>query len=392
MRTNRKIAILVEGRGAYERSVLLGIREFAGGRPDWLMRLERPGRRLSRFLREWQPDGVLFQVDRLSPAARKAVLDLDCPTVHVSDTRRNVNAPCVGLDNAEIGRLAAGYLRERGLAHFAFVGLRGAEYSRSRQASFVAGLEAEGHRVHSRELPREFAQLNAAAEDRVRAWLRRLPRPAGLFAVHDECSLLIATLCREEGIRVPDDLAILGSDDDALICELASPRLSSIAVPAERVGWAAAEQLAAAMDGSRSVRRSRRRDSAALLLPPLRVVARQSTDVVATGDEQVTAVLRHIAAEFQRRINVDDILRATGTSRRALERKFREHLGRSPLQELHRQRVAHARQLLLTGKEALHRIAPACGFADASQFVNVFRKQTGMTPGEFRRRAQPAGA
>jgi LacI family transcriptional regulator len=177
---------------------------------------------------------------------------------------------------------------------------------------------------------------------------------------------------------VPEDIAILGSDDDALICELAGPKLSSIAVPARQVGSLAAERLAEFM--SRKTRRNQR----ATLLAPTGVIARQSTDVNQTEDATVNRVLRFIAAEFHRRLNVEDLLRETGVSRRALERLFRLHVGRSPLQELHRRRIEYACNLLKSGNDPLHQIAQRCGFRDASQFVSVFGRQIGETPGKYR--------
>lgn len=372
----QKIGIIIEGRVAYERNVLLGIRDYAAQRPDWIMRLELPGRHVKRFVRSWKPDGILFQSSSMTAATRRAVLAADCPVIHVSETRDGLAVPCVGLDNQRIGTLAAEYFVERAMPHFAFVGVKDAVFSRSRRGSFVARLGKDRKLATTFELPSTRTGLQLKTERALRKWLSELPKPVGVFAVHDECSLLLATLAREEGIRVPEDLAILGSDDDSLVCELAAPKLSSIAVPDRRVGWVAAERLDGMLSGHRA--------EGSVLLPPQGIVTRQSTDVRQTEDETVNRVLRFIAAEFHRRLNVEEILREVGISRRAAERGFRRHLGRSPLQELHRQRVEYARYLLLNGVDPLHRIAERCGFADASQFVNVFRRQTGSTPGQFR--------
>lgn len=379
--------MIIEGRVAYERSVLLGIRDYAARQPGWIMRLELPGRQVKRFLAGWRPDGILFQAAGLSPGALRAVTEADCPAIHVSDSRQTVAAPSVGLDNRIIGRLAAEHLWERGFRHFGFVGVRANGFSRTRFEAFAETLASTGYKVAAMELPATLPALDLPAERRLRQWLKRLPKPTALFAVHDECSLLVATLAREEGIRVPEDVAILGSDDDSLVCELASPKLSSIAVPARQVGRVAAERLDGYLAGKR-----RKRAVSAVLLPPEGVVTRQSTEVYRTPDETVNRVLRFIGAEFQRRLNVDEIVREMGVSRRALERKFRQHLGRSPLQELHRRRVEYARYLLTSGTDPLARIAERSGFADASQFVNVFRRQSGVTPGKYRRRAVPAGS
>ena len=375
----RRIAVVIEGRVDYERNVLLGIRDFAAKHADWIIRLQRPGRHVKRFLTEWKPDGILFQASGLPAAALRAIADSGRPAIHVSDSRRAVTAPCVGLDNRLIGQLAAEYFLERGFLHFAFAGIKDGGFSRTRREAFTASLEQAGRRVSKIELPAAMPAMDVPTERRLRTWLDDLPKPVALFAVHDECSLLLATLSREEGIRVPEDIAILGSDDDSLICELAWPKLSSISAPSRQVGRVAAQELEAWLSSGKP-----KSNRTSVLLPPQGVVTRQSTDVNQTEDETVNRVLRFVAAQFHRQLNVDDILREVGVSRRALERKFRQHLGRSPLQEIHRRRVEHARYLLSSSAAPLHRIAELSGFTDATQFINVFRKQTGITPGQFR--------
>ncbi len=373
-----RIAVIMEGRVGYEREVLLGIREFAARQTDWVLRLELPSRNVRRFLNDWKPDGVLYQSAGVSPSSLKALCALSCPVVHVSDSSDELPVACVGLDNSTIGQTAADYLCERGCENFAFVGLRKAAFSNARQLAFADRLRETGRTVHSFILPGNVWVPDRDTESRLKRWLKKLPKPTGLFAVHDECSLRLVTLCRDEGMTIPDDLAILGADNDTLICELAEPRLSSIAVPSREVGRAAAERLAAFL--SKNTRRNRK----ALLLKPTGVIARQSTDLNQTPNETVNRVLRFISAHFDQRLNVEEILREVGVSRRALERLFKAHIGRSPLQELHRRRVEHAAHLLRSTNEPLHRIAGRCGFSDASQFVRLFRGRMGKTPGKYR--------
>ena len=379
----KRIAVIIEGRVAYERSVLLGIRDFTAGRPDWILRLELPGRQVRRFLKEWKPDGILFQAAGLTTASIEAIVGSRIPAIQVSDSRHSVSAPSVGLDNRIIGQVAAEYLSDRGFERFGFVGIKGIGFSRTRQEAFCAALGRQKQQANVINLPGTFAGLDLKTERQLRLWLKELPKPCGLFAVHDECSIIVATLAREEGIRVPEDVAILGSDDDSLMCELAWPQLSSIAVPARQVGQVAAERLDAWLVAGR--RASLRRP---VLLPPQGVVTRQSTDVYRTGDEAVNRVLRYIGAEFHRRLNIESIAREIGMSRRLIERRFRQHLGRTPLEELHRRRIAYARHLLTSTGDNLPMIAERCGFTDASQFVNVFKRQMGDTPGRFRRQAR----
>ncbi len=375
-----RIALIMEGRTGYEREVLLGIREHAAQQPDWIVRLEPPGRHIKRFITQWQPAGILFQAHGLTPTCLRTVTEADCPRIHVSDSQLSGAIPSVGLDNEHIGRQAAEYFLDRRAIHFGFVGIKGVNFSRDRRTAFQERLRKAEKTCVCFDLPSPEAHTDLRTERQLRRWLAKLVKPTAVFAVHDECSLLLSTFAREEGIRVPEDLTILGVDDDSLLCELAYPKLSSIGVPARRIGRVAAEKL----DGW--IRQPPRDNGPnSILLPPLAVVTRQSTDINQTSDESVNQALQFIASDFHRRINVEDILREIGVSRRSLERKFRDTLGRSPLQELHRKRIEYSRYLLSETQEPLDRIAERCGFPGASGFVTIFKKHTGSTPGQFRK-------
>lgn len=377
-RTLTRIAVLMEGRVEYERNVLRGIRDFAAREPGWLIRLEPPGRSLAAFLRDWQPHGVLFQAAGLSRAALDAVKGGPWPAVHVSDSTAAVaGVPCVGMDNAAIGKLAADYFRERRFQRFAFVGQKGAGFSDRRGNAFGESLGAAGFAVERFDLD---PRAEAPAEDRaLLSWMRSLVTPLALFATHDECSLRLSTLCRDAGIRIPEDLALLGVDNDTLICDLAWPKLSSVAVPSRRVGLEAAGRLRDLLGGKSA-------DSEPRLLPPSRVVTRHSTDVRRTEDEIVNHALAYLRDHLRRGVNVNELANGIGVSRRLLERKFRKTLGRAPLAEIQRLRLERAKALLLESDLSLASIAEQCGCADASQLVLRFRRETGMTPGQFRKR------
>ncbi len=369
----KRIAVILEGRVQYERNVLRGIRDFASKQEDWLIRLELPGRRTADFIESWKPDGVLFQSAGLAPGVLQQLSEFTS-AIHLSEPPRQLNLRSVGLDNGEIGRAAATYFRERRFENFAFAGAGNSGFSKTRGDAFQA------------EIP-ESARIEIDAdtsEGTVLNWLQELPKPCALFSTHDECSLFLTTICRSVGVKIPEEIAILGVDDDTLICELAWPQLSSIGVPSRRVGYEAAERLDRLMSGM---------DDAAtdtLLLPPTGIVTRHSTDVHQTEDETVNRALRLMRSHVANRINVEDVLREIGVSRRLLERKFAHHLGRSPLREIRRLRFEAARQLLLETRLPLHEIAVRCGCGDASSLVTLFRQEVGMTPGAYRDRKQRA--
>jgi len=367
----RRIAVILEGRVQYERNVLRGVRDYVAGAGEWLIRLEFPGSQTLRLLRSWKPDGVLFQSAGLSSSTLARLVEMQ-PAIHLSESPPRWQFRSVGLDNEAIGKAAAEYFLERRFSRFAFVGTGGKGFSRNRGGSFRQHLEERGFPV---------AVLEDGAdrtEDELLPWLHQLPTPCALLATHDVAALHLATVCRGAGIRVPDDIALLGVDDDRLLCELAWPQISSVAVPSRRVGYEAARRLDLLLRGGED------EIGENLLLPPTGIVTRQSSDVNQTEDEVVNSALRYMRSHLSSGINVDDVTRETGVSRRLLERKFSAQRGRSPLRELRRLRMEKARSLLLETSRPLHEIASACGCRDASHLVSVFRRECGTTPGRYR--------
>jgi LacI family transcriptional regulator len=352
--------------------VLRGIREFASSQSDWLLRLERPGKRTSDFLDHWKPDGVLFQSAGLSRSTI-ARLSIQANAIHLSESPNQSIKRSVGLNNHEIGKVGAHYFMERGLTSFAFAGYQKSGFSKNRGESFQAALR-------EKQFPSLLLDLSKnPSEPEIVDWLNQLPKPCGLLAVHDECALFLETLCRSANIKTPEEIAILGVDNDSLICELAWPQLSSIEVPSQRVGWEAAHWLHELLVDQPPHQTESR------LLPPSGVETRRSTECFQTEDETVNRALRYIQSHFQNQINVEEILENIGVSRRLLERKFAHHLERSPLQELRRIRMEKAARLLLETNLPLHQLAPQCGCRNANQLVSLFKKTHEMTPGEYRK-------
>jgi LacI family transcriptional regulator len=201
----------------------------------------------------------------------------------------------------------------------------------------------------------------------------------GIFAPNDIWGVQLTEVCLRAGLQVPEDVAILGVDDDDLLCEFARPALSSIALPTQRIGYEAAREVERLLKRARASLRP-------LLLPPLRVIARRSTDILAVDDSDVVAALRFIRRQAHQPIRVIDLLREVPTSRRSLERQFRKVLGRSILGEIRRVHVERASQLLALPDLPLHSVAERSGFTDAKRFSTVFRQMVGLTPSAYRHR------
>lgn len=380
----KTIALVFTYSLSYCRRVLRGIKEFARQREDWVFVPVMAERGALRTVGRLNADGVIAHV--LSRELADALGRVRRPIVNVSGIFLDLPFPRVAVDNRQVGRLAARHLIDRGLASFAFVGHPTHGYSIEREAGFrdVIPSPAQIRAFHTTSVSRSDPADPAGgglspSEANLRRWIRSLPHPVGVFACNDIWGLRLTEICRQLRLRVPDDVAIVGVDNDDLLCELARPPLSSVAIPAERVGHEAASLLEKLMLGKAAPRR-------AMLLPPLPVVARQSSDLLAIDDADVSAAIRFIRSNSDRSIRVSDVLREVPVSRRVLERKFRQTLQRGPFQEIRLCQLERARSLLASTDMQMPGIAQRAGFSSAKQLSTVFHSELGETPTEYRRR------
>ena len=373
----------------YCRGVLRGVREFARARENWVFTPVPSNPGAAGALARRPPDGVIAHVS--SRELAEALRHLRRPTVNVSSVLLDLPFPRVAADNFLVGRAAAEHLRERGLRRFAFIGHASHGYSKEREAGFRDGL-GQGAEVHVYQAPAPsrfdpVATLSAPAGPLER-WAAALPRPVGVFTCNDVWGFKLSEVCRRLRLRVPDDVAIVGVDNDDLLCELSRPSLSSVAVPTERVGYAAAEMLERLMEstGGGNGRERPMRVASPLLLPPAGVVTRQSSDVLAIDDEDLATAIRFIRRNCERPIGVRDVLSEVPVSRRALERKFRLFRGHGPSHEIRRAHVERAQSLLAGTELQMPAVAERSGFASAKHLCVVFHAETGMTPTGYRQR------
>ncbi len=210
-------------------------------------------------------------------------------------------------------------------------------------------------------------------------WLRKLAKPVGVMACNDDRGRKVLQACAIAGVQVPEELAVVGVDNDELVCELSDPPLSSVALDLERTGYRAAAVLDGLMAG-------RFKQYCELPVEPLWIVARRATDVVAQEDRQIAAALAFIRDNAQQPISVADVVRQTDLSRRTLERRFLGAVGRTVLSEITRCRLERARRFLLETDLRVDGVARASGFGNLKPMTRAFRDQEGCSPTEFRRR------
>lgn len=374
----RHIAIVLHEDSFYIRSVLRGVASYARPAKPW--RLERmPPEGVSPGARNAQRfDGVITHIHH--PSLAHALSSLDCPVVGVSNLIADDPFPSVTADDHAIGRTACQHLLDHGHRHLAFVGLQGIDFSERRRAGFDAAAVEAGLEVATRNIRPAWLQRspreNAPATRKFLQWLSGLPQPTGLFACNDVAAWLVSEMCRQAEIEVPLNIALLGVDNDDLICRLAYPPLSSVIVPSEKIGYVAAEMLDRAINQGAAL--------SDVSLPPSGVETRQSSEFYAVDDPDLARALTFIRDHATQGLTVAELLHEIPVGRRTLERQFRDRLGRTPLEEIHRVRVTAAREMLTQTSLAIDEVAQRCGFGRANYMSRILVRLTGQTPRQVR--------
>lgn len=366
-----RIQVAVDALTAYSREVLRGVSRYGRHAGNWSISII-PRQDLYPTLRDQPCAGRVVQVN--SPEQAEELQNDKVPIVNVGDGFRFTNLPSVMSDHREIGQTGAQHFLDRGFRNLAFMGNAGHWYAEQRRDGFVRFAKAAGITVQ------EYWEIPGQGDsEKLRRWLRALPRPAAIMGAHDGIARNIVDLCLDLDLRVPEDVTVLGVDNDEMICELGDPPISSVAIAAHRIGFEAASMLDDLIHG-RPVRHTTR------VIPPLSVVTRRSTDVLATNDTCITRAVQYIAAHAGDQITVSDVASALGVSRRQLEQRFVAALGRSPASEIRRTHVERVKNLLETTDAPLSQIAAACGLSDGPSLSRFFHRETGQTPSDYRNR------
>lgn len=336
-------------------------------------------------LRRWGVDGIIGRIQSAKMAEKLLasglpIIGIDLPEEQFARHNLLPKVSEVRADSQKAGQLAAEHFLERGFWNFAFCGYEGRVWSRHRQEGFCARLAEAGFSCQIYQPPSMKQGLSWKRElPSVTAWLKSLPQPVALMTCNDLRGRQVLEACLLAKLNVPEKVAVVGVDNDSLVCNLSNPPLSSVAVNLSQAGYQAAELL----DGL--MRRKQHRPER-LLAEALWVVPRRSSDVIATEDVHVAAALRFIRDHAREPIGVDDVVEAAGVSRRGLEIRFQQVLGRSIRGEVERTRLALTKQLLVETNLSGERIAELSGFCGLSYLSTVFRRDSGMTLTEFRRR------
>jgi LacI family transcriptional regulator len=289
--------------------------------------------------------------------------------------------PYVGLDHAKIAEVAAEHLLSKGMRHFGFYGSEPGihagldERARAFQSTIAAanrtyGVLTVGGGADERDWEHE--------QQRLAVWIQSLPKPVGIMASNDERGLQVLDACRRAGLHVPDEVAVIGVDNDELLCDLAVPPLTSIDVNGEQIGYQAAATLDKMMAGEENI-------PASAKLGPRGVVTRRSTDVIASEDPEVNRAISFIRENAARPLSVIDVLAHLNMSRAALQTRMKHVLGHTIHQEIERVRLARAKELLATSDMTIKQVTHLTGFSSVQYMTRVFRAVVGETPAIFRK-------
>jgi LacI family transcriptional regulator, galactose operon repressor len=391
MRTHRRrrdrdrphVALFVETSINYGRGVLRGIARYLRECGPWSIFLEQHeiGAKLPDWIDRWDGDGIITRYDH------PQILETELPTVVLFDrTDEWLGLPRILNDNLAVGRMAAKHLLERGFESFGYYGIPSEYWSDLRWRGVQEMVKVvEGVPCHCRHDPGDRTQDWELQQNALAEWISSLPRPLGLIACNDIHGLRALDACRRAQLAVPEEVAVVGADNDVELCDLSDPPLSSIDFNRERVGYEAAALLDCLMMGETP-------SSLAQLIPPLGVITRQSTEILAIADPYVAQALHIIRRRACSGIDVQSVLERLPLCRRSLEQRFRQFLGRSPGAEIQRVRIEQAKMLLAETDLTIEVVSRKSGFSKPAYFSTAFKNQTGIAPSMYRRLADPRGS
>jgi LacI family transcriptional regulator len=349
-----------------------------------IMSIHRPINELEKLLSDLEPDGLITEwLDDKTEALLE--LGLNIPAVIVDTDFSYPGVVSVDVDDEAVGREAAQAFRQSGLRSFACLG-NGQPYSDQRVAGFLAAIgedaEFSEHTVTGFEDSRyseSFVRPNPA----LRKWLIELPKPVGIFAVHDPLGRFLCGACQQLDLKIPEDVSVIGANNDDLVCGLTHPMLSSVVIPWDAIGEVAGEAMQRLIHGESA------ESSEARLIPPSGVVLRHSANHFAVDDPMLRRAMSYLSDRMQDSISIGTMCRDLRVARRTLERKFKEHYRCTPWEMLCQLRVNQAKQLLANSNHPVSLISELCGFHDPERMAVVFKRLTGMPPSQYRKTSGP---
>lgn len=374
-----RVALILDLHNHIHRGVMLGVCAYVRENGPWnFVWLQQNSALPWPNWGNLAPDGIIAHAPNREHALY--LQQANSPLVSLGEEIPGVTLHHVGKDHAMIGVMGAEHLLARGLQTLAFCGHASLPSARDTAKGFSQTVTARRGRYYEIVLRfplcSDWHWEDHAAE--IIPWLNALPKPAGLLACNDYFARQMLSAAESIGRAVPSELAIVGINDNPIECQLSHVPISSVAVAAENIGWEACRLLAGQMGKVQGT-------PSAIRVAPIGVVARHSSDVLAVDDTAIAAAIGMLQAGHAHLHGVEELVRASGLSRRAFEVRFRKAIGVAPYEEIIRFRLAKARSLLAHTDLTIEAIAEECGFGEAKSLYHHFRKIAGVTPAAFRR-------
>ena len=379
----KRVLLLIETSREYGRGIISGVTQYVKEHENWNIYFEDRGLNEPNPIHFKYWDGIISRLPKPEDAA--ALRNSGVPFVELLSTDTETHFPEVQGDSTAICEVAIEHFLERHLKHFAYFSLFKTWWSVHRSKVFVDSLARQGYSCSiynaldddNTAHPSPMIYWNRNFGVGLPKWLASLPKPTGLLVTTDSYAMYVFEACHSLGIAIPEEIAILGIDNDELFCHALNPPLSSIDQNSKIVGYYAAEILEKKM-------KHRFVTKTPIFTPPAYVVSRKSTDIVNINDEDVVHALRFIRENISQSMDVHDLVKELNLSRSTLERRFRQSLGTSPSDEIKRCRMNRAKELLRESDQTISKIAIQCGFTEMDYFIRTFRRTCGKTPSQYR--------
>jgi LacI family transcriptional regulator len=373
--------LLTDLSSDFSRNLLKGIVRYSNEYGPWMFyRMPLYYRELYgdkgvvRWAKDWNADAIIAQLEKVD---MEKLNELKIPII-IQNYKERASKICnITGDYIGTGEMAATFFLNRGFSNFAYYGFKDMIWSRERADGFRRKVEEYGYTVSmlnndSRKTEQWSFDLNMLSN-----WLLSLPKPVALFACDDFFALQIAETCKIYNITVPDEVAVLGVDNDELLCNISNPPLSSIVLDVETGGYTAAKRLHQLMNREIT-------EAFDIVIPPIKIESRQSTEKYAIDDKYILKVIEFIKSNYAKDISMDDIICSVPYSRRILEKKFKEKMKIPVYQYLLQYRVELFSDLLIKTDKPLVELALICGFDDYKNVARIFRKYKKSTPLQYR--------
>ena len=377
----KKIVLLVETSREFGRQLIMGISRYSRIHGPWAFYKE-PNDLKSTIpnLTCWKPDGLIIRDSLIT----EELLKLKIPTIfaiHCSSYPEDLSA--IKTDSISISKMASEHLIEKGLKNFAFCGFKDYNWSEERGLYFSRFNKEAGYDTHV-YIPPSCVKNNEWENEQqyVSDWVNALPKPVGIFTCNDDRGQHILEVCKQSDLKVPEDVAVLGVDNDPLICDISDPPLSSIALNVESAGYKAAKLMDKMINDNKICNEQ-------ILVSPTYLVQRQSSDILAVNDTDVAQAIQFIMNNAKNKIFVEDVVRTTGISKRTLERKFRRTIHRSIYNEIQFVRIDLISKLLIETDLSISHITSLFDFTDMEHISRYFKREKGVGLREFRKYHKP---